>query len=58
MTEMRRVTISIPEDMDKRILNLRKREEFARCSYSEIIRRMVELGMGGESNVTPKQPNA
>lgn len=45
MTEMRRVTISIPEEMDKRILALRKRKAFERCSYSEIVRRMVEIGI-------------
>lgn len=51
MTDMRRITISIPEDMDKRILNLRKRSEFARCSYSELVRRMVELGMEHKQDV-------
>lgn len=45
MTDMRRVTISVPDTLDKRILELRKKQAFARCSYSEIIRRMVELGI-------------
>lgn len=45
MTDMKRVTVAIPEDMDKKILALKKTDRFVRCSYSEIIRRMIELGM-------------
>lgn len=45
MTEMRRMTISIPNELDKRLLALRKDDRFTRCSYSEIVRRMLEQGM-------------
>lgn len=31
--------------MEKQIAQLRKREEYCRCSYSEIIRRLIEAGM-------------
>lgn len=45
MTEMRRVTISLPEELDKKILELRKDERFVRCSYAEIVRQMLENGL-------------
>lgn len=44
MTDMRRVTIAFPDDMDKRILELRKEDRFIRSSYSEIVRTILELG--------------
>lgn len=45
MTEMKRVSIPIPETLDQRILELRKRDEFVRCSYAEIVRRLLERGL-------------
>lgn len=45
MTEMRRVTITLPDAMDKAVLQLRKDDRFARCSYSEIVRQMLDLGL-------------
>lgn len=45
MTEMRRVTISLPEETDKKILELRKDDRFVRCSYSELVRQIVEQGL-------------
>lgn len=50
MTEMRRVTITLPEAMDKAVLQLRKDDRFARCSYSEIVRQMLELGLKAKAN--------
>lgn len=41
---MRRVTISLPDELDKQILELRKEERFVRCSYSEIVRQLLEVG--------------
>lgn len=55
MTDMKRVTISIPEEMDNRVVSLRKREEYARCSYSELVREMVLLGL---KNVAPQKKTA
>ena len=50
MTEMKRVTVSLPEEIDKKVLELRKDERFIRCSYSEIVRKLLEAGgQGGES---------
>lgn len=44
MTDMRRVTIAFPDGMDERILELRKEDRFIRCSYSEIVRQILERG--------------
>ena len=45
MTEMKRVTIPIPDSLDQRILELRKRDEYVRLSYAEIVRRLLERGL-------------
>lgn len=45
MTQMKRATISIPADLDAAIYELRKDERFARCSYSEIVRQLLAVGM-------------
>ncbi len=45
MTEMRRVTISVPDDIDKAVLELRKSEAFVRDSYSEIVRKLLLAGL-------------
>ena len=44
MTDMRRVTISLPDELDKRVLALKKDDRFIRCSYSEIVRQMLDHG--------------
>lgn len=44
MTEMRRMTISLPDDLDKKILELKKDDRFIRCSYSEIVRQLLDDG--------------
>lgn len=48
MTEMKRITVAFPEDIDKAIYELRKDDRFVKCSYSEIVRRMVEMGIASE----------
>lgn len=45
MTDMKRVTISIPPEMDKKILDMRKDDKFVRSSYSEIVRTLVLAGL-------------
>jgi hypothetical protein len=46
MTDMKRVTISMPPALDRRILDLRRTDErFLRSSYSEIVRALLEAGM-------------
>lgn len=45
MTEMRRVTFSIPDDLEREILNLKKSDEYVRDSYSELVRKLLALGI-------------
>lgn len=41
----KRMSVSINEDMENKIVELRKTDEYCRCSYSEIIRKLIEAGM-------------
>lgn len=45
MTDMRRVTISLPDEIDRRILELKKDDRFIRLSYAEIVRKLLESGL-------------
>lgn len=58
MTEMKRITVAFPEDIDRAVYELRKDDRFVKCSYSEIIRRMVALGLEANTGkpVKPDQP--
>lgn len=54
MTDMKRITISFPDEIDEAILGLRKSDEFARCSYSEIVRKAVRRGLELMNAQNPK----
>lgn len=45
MTEMRRITFSVPNELDEAVINLKKQDEFVRDSYSEVIRKLLVLGL-------------
>lgn len=45
MTDMKRTTISFPEELTDRIFDLRKDDRFTRCSYSELVRKLAERGL-------------
>lgn len=45
LTNMKRTTISFPDELTERIFALRKDERFVRCSYSELIRQLAERGL-------------
>lgn len=45
MTNMKRTTVSFPDELTERIFALRKDERFVRCSYSELIRQLAERGL-------------
>ena len=45
MTNMRRVTICFPDDLNEKILDLRKTDEYVRCTFGEIVRRLVIKGI-------------
>lgn len=48
MTEMRRITIALPDEIDRKILEMRKDDRFVRCSYAEIVRQLLEKGLESE----------
>ena len=50
MTEMNRVTISVPDWIDEAIVALRKDDRFVRCSYTEIVRQVIAIGLEAERN--------
>lgn len=41
MTDMKRVTISVTDSIDKKVVSLRKDDRFVRCSYSELVRMLL-----------------
>lgn len=45
MTNMKRTTISFPDELADRIFALRKDDRFTKCSYSEIVRQLAEKGL-------------
>lgn len=55
MTDMRRVTISLPDEIDRRILELKKDDRFVRCSYAEVVRQLLELGLNDQSTAETDQ---
>ena len=54
MTKMKRITIVVPDEIDHKILELRKTEQFIRCSYAEIIRQVLCAGLA-EMQATKQQ---
>lgn len=58
MADMRRVTISVPNNLDIMILNLRKQDRFARCSYAEIVRQLLLAGLNAEILRTKEKAKA
>nr|DAH94484.1 MAG TPA: putative endoribonuclease [Caudoviricetes sp.] len=45
MTDMWRINMLIPRDMEERIVNLRKQDEYCRMSFSRIIRELIIKGL-------------
>lgn len=45
MTDMKRITVSLTDEIVEQISRLRQTEAFAGCSYAEIIRRLVIAGL-------------
>ena len=45
MTDMRRVTIPLPDEIDRRILELKKDDKYIRLSYAEVVRQLLERGL-------------
>ena len=45
MTDMRRITVSFPDDVGAQLEALKKTDRFAGRPYSELIRYLVTLGI-------------
>ena len=45
MTKNWRINVMMPNDMEKAIVELRKKDEYSRLSYSEIIRQLIVKGL-------------
>ena len=48
--DVRRMTLSLTPELDRAITELRKTEEFCRCSYAEIIRMLMTRGLERSAN--------
>lgn len=45
MTDMKRTTVSLPDELVDALEKLKSREEFKNASYSELIRVMIQRGL-------------
>ena len=45
MTDMKRMTISMPDEIDRKMREMKKDDQYARYSYSEIVRVLVRMGL-------------
>ncbi|MFR2752040.1 MAG: hypothetical protein ACLTAZ_07590 [Dysosmobacter welbionis] len=55
MTDMRRVTVSIPDDLDKMVEKFRSSDSGKGFSYSEAVRRLLEIGMKADARGRKKR---
>ena len=52
MTDMKRITISVTDEIDKAVEELKKTDEFRDAPYSGIIRQLVERGLKAKKEAT------
>lgn len=45
MKYTKRLSVSLPDDLERQIAELRKTERFCRSSYAEIIRTVILIGI-------------
>lgn len=50
MTEMKRTTVSFPDEIVEEIERLKSTTEYGKCTYSEIIRKLVLRGLSVEDD--------
>ena len=48
MTDMKRTTVSFPDEIVMELEKLKKSSGYEKCTYSEIIRRLVIRGLEAE----------
>lgn len=49
MTNMKRTSVSLPDELVDRLAELKETEEFRGCTYSELIRRLIKAGLPPEA---------
>lgn len=47
-----RASLVIPKELEDKIIALRKKDEFARCSISEIVRILIAKGLESDTERT------
>ena len=47
-----RASVVLPKEMADAIIKLRQKDEFARCSLSDIMRMLIEIGLAEQDNPT------
>ena len=50
MTDMKRLTISLPDELADKLEELKQTEEFKNVPYSKLIRAMIQRGLDREAN--------
>lgn len=45
MAKMKRISLSVSKEIENKVIELRKTDQFCMCSYSEIMRRLLEEGI-------------
>lgn len=55
MTEMRRITFSIPDDMSEQLDRIMQKDEFSDCSCSEVLRRLILVGIKSQNRKKKKE---
>ncbi len=50
MTNFYRFSLTLPPELEEAILSMRQKEEYRRCSLSEIVRRLIEAGLKASEN--------
>ena len=55
MTEMKRMSISLPKDIEQAIIDLRKKDEYCKCSSAEIIRTLIVAGLNSSESETTRR---
>ena len=47
-TDMKRISISLSDAIDEKVMEMKRTEEYCRSSYAEIIRILIERGIAAE----------
>lgn len=45
MADMTRKSVSLPVEVEEQVIKLRQRDEFCRCSYSDLVRKLIVAGL-------------